>query len=73
MEEKALLFEKTYPNISSWVRFSGWIEIGQYDHLRSFVRALDDGGMVWEGDDEYETLDKALQALDDGIAEWADR
>jgi len=73
MEEKALLFEKTYPNISSWVRFSGWIEIGQYDHLCSFVRALDDGGMVWEGDDDYETLDKALQALDDGIAEWADR
>jgi len=29
--------------------------------------------MVWEGDDDYETLDKALQALDDGIAEWADR
>ncbi|HLL47357.1 MAG TPA: hypothetical protein VK399_11650 [Longimicrobiaceae bacterium] len=46
----------------------GWIEIGRDDFSRSFVRALDIGGMVWEGAEEYDSLDDALRALDDGIA-----
>lgn len=62
-------FEAHYPNIASWVR-DGWIEIGRDDCSRSFVRALDIGGLVWEGNDRYATLDEALQALDSGIAAW---
>lgn len=46
------------------------IEIGQSGGLRSFVRALDEGGMVWEGKIKYRTMDEALQALKNGIAEW---
>ena len=39
----------------------GWIEMGQ-DHMsRSFVRALDEGGLVWEGQEDYATLDDALR------------
>jgi hypothetical protein len=26
--------------------------------------------MVWEGSDDYETLDAAMQALETGLAEW---
>jgi hypothetical protein len=26
--------------------------------------------MVWEGKDEYETLDKAFQDLEKGLGEW---
>jgi hypothetical protein len=63
------LFEARYPNIAAWVQ-DGWIEIGRDDFSRSFVRALDIGGMVWEGAEEYDSLDDALQALDDGIAAW---
>jgi hypothetical protein len=62
-------FEAHYPNIASWVQ-DGWIEIGRDDYSRSFVRALDIGGMVWEGATEYNSLDDALQALDAGIAAW---
>jgi hypothetical protein len=61
--------EARYPNIASWVQ-DGWIEIGRDDYSRSFVRALDIGGMVWEGESEYPTLDAALRALDAGIAAW---
>lgn len=60
-------FEGRYPNIAAWVQ-EGWIEIGRDDFSRSFVRALDIGGMVWEGAEEYDSLDDALRALDDGIA-----
>ena len=41
--------DATYPTIARWVQEYGWIEIGQDDMSRSFIRALDDGGMVWEG------------------------
>lgn len=62
-------FTDDYPNIASWV-LDGWIEIGRTDWSRSFIRALDEGGVVYEDEDEYPTLDEALQALDTGIAEW---
>ena len=36
----------TYPTVARRVMEYGWIEIGQ-DHMsRSFIRALDEGGMV---------------------------
>lgn len=62
-------FEEVYPNIAHWVTTYGWIEIGQDDYSSSFVRVLDEGGMVWEGSDDYETLDEAMQALEAGLAE----
>lgn len=36
----------------------------------SFVRALDEGGLVWEGGTTYATLDDALRDLDAGLAGW---
>ena len=63
-------FEKTYPNIARWVyEHEGWIEIG-YDvdsPINSFVRAVDCGGMFWNGKDSYDSLDEALQDLNAGI------
>ncbi len=65
-------FEKSYPHINRWVKTLGWIEIGEDDYSRSFVRALDTGGMVWEGQEqsEYATLDQMLLALEEGLAVW---
>ena len=62
--------DAAYPTIARWVMEYGWIEIGQ-DHMsRSFVRALDEGGLVWEGQEDYATLDDALQDLEAGLAAW---
>jgi hypothetical protein len=62
-------FEARYPNVAGWVQ-DGWIEIGRDEHNQSFIRALDGGGMAWEGESEYPNLDAALQALDAGVAAW---
>ena len=62
-------FLALYPNIAFWVK-RGWIEIGQNDYCQSFVRALDEGGFVWEGEEEYPSFHEALEALDAGIAAW---
>jgi hypothetical protein len=58
-----------YPNIAAWVQ-DGWIEVGRDDFSRSFVRALDIGGMVFEGKASYASLDDALRDLDAGISAW---
>ena len=62
-------FEERYPNIATWVQ-DGWIELGRDDYSRSFVRVLDIGGMVWEGEERYETIDEALAEAEAAIAAW---
>lgn len=62
-------FAVLYPNVAAWVQ-DGWVEIGRDDYSKSFVRVLDIGGMIWEGDTQYPTVHAALQALDAAIAEW---
>ncbi len=58
-----------YPSITAWVRNGGYIEIGQTSYeLPAFVKALDEGGMIWEGELKYDTMDEAFQALESGIA-----
>jgi hypothetical protein len=63
-------FAEAYSNIVHWVLGGGWIEVGHTDYTRSFVRACDEGGMVFEGDSSYPTLEAALKALDAGIMAW---
>jgi hypothetical protein len=60
----------TYPTIARWVQGYGWIAIGQDDLSRAFVRALDPGGMVWEGQAHDATVDDARQDLEAGLAVW---
>jgi hypothetical protein len=62
-------FESAYPNIAHWV-LDGWIEIGYEPYTDSFVRALDEGGMVWKGKSKYPMLEDALKDLGRGVAKW---
>jgi hypothetical protein len=44
--------DATYPTIARWVMEYGWIEISHDDMSPSFVRALNEGGLVWEGQED---------------------
>lgn len=66
------MFAERYPHVSEWTLGGGWVEIGQSGNWLSFIRALDEGGLVWEGAAEYTSLDQAMEALDAGIAAWND-
>lgn len=61
-----------YPNVAYFVSAIGWIELGHDDDspITSFIRALDAGGMVWEGQDDYATLDAAFDDLEQGLGAW---
>lgn len=62
--------DQAYPHIARWVKTQGWVEIGPDAYRSSFVRALDEGGMVWEGTADYPTLDDAFRALDAALRDW---
>ena len=65
-------FEEAYPNIAHFVDAIGYITIGHDDDSpqTSFIQAIDPGGMVWEGEDAYKTLDEAWQDLEAGLGKW---
>ncbi len=64
----ASLLDNAYPHLAAWVYERGWIEIGQDHYSRSFIRVLDEGGMVWEGKTSYPSLGAAFRAADTALA-----
>jgi hypothetical protein len=62
-------FARTYPNLARWVTTHGWIEIGDDGLQRSFVRVLDEGGLIWEGN-TADTVDAVLRAAAAAAATW---
>lgn len=61
-------FESLYPNITRFTDEYGWVEIGVSDP--SFIKALDEGGTVWIGEESYPNMDKALQDLEQALGDW---
>jgi hypothetical protein len=63
-------FAAAYPNLARWVRDEGgYLEIGPDVFSGSFIRALDAEDVVWEGADDYPTLDAAFADAEANIAE----
>jgi hypothetical protein len=60
--------EKLFPAIAQWVR-GGHIEIGDQEMFGFVVRAIQDGGLVFE-DNKPDTLAEAMAALEKGIRQW---
>ncbi|MCL4854085.1 MAG: hypothetical protein KJZ78_22225 [Bryobacteraceae bacterium] len=58
------------PHLWRWVKEFGTIEIGYCSQTRSFIRVLDEGGLVWKGRRSYPTLDAALADAEAGVARW---
>ena len=64
-------FEEKSPYISAWV-LDGQIEIGYGEYDDVFIRAIDAGGVAWESNAKFSSMDEALSALDKGIADWCE-
>src|SRR3954462_2237625 len=61
-------FDEAFPAVVRWVKTQGRIEIGVEGRQGFVVRALDDGGMVFEGKGDR-SVGEALTALQRGIAQ----
>jgi hypothetical protein len=63
-------FEECYSDLARWIMGGGWVELGKTDNTSSMARALDAGGMLWEGKERYRNMDDLLRDLNEGIARW---
>ena len=72
MPKKTTPFEDTYPAITQWVESYGWLEIGHDENSTSFIRVLDEGGLVWESAKKYPSLDAAWHDLEIKLNEVID-
>ena len=63
-------FARTFPNLARWVTSHGWIEPGDDGASPSFVRVLDEGGMIYEGMDSEASADGALQEAESAVSAW---
>ena len=63
-------FDGLYPAVAAWMKDGGWVEIGYDDCRSSFIRVLDIGGMIWEGEDAYASVDEAFRTAEKAIRRW---
>ena len=64
--------DEKYRNIRMWMA-DGGIEIGYCDdEYNSGVtaRVVDDGGVVWETEETFTSLEAVLDAIEAAIADW---
>ena len=66
----ATSFAELYPSLAYWVESFGWIELGQDHYSRSLIRILDEGGIIWESKERYDSVDVALQDAEAAIIDW---
>ena len=57
----------SYPHLRRWTAEFGTVEIGHCGQTRSFIRVLDEGGIIWKGRRSYTTLDAALADAEAGV------
>lgn len=63
--------DEKYPNIVNWIA-DGIIEIGNDGYSESTARVIDEGGVAWETNDCFDTLEETLDAIEAGIAAWCE-
>ena len=63
-------FDEAYPALHQWATSHGRIEVGVIDGCGPMIQVLDEGGLIWEGESAYPSLDAAFKAADEAIARW---
>jgi len=61
--------EEKYPFIASWVR-DDQIQIGQAEYYEPIAAVIDAGGVVWETDEPFASLDALFGEMERGIGRW---
>lgn len=63
-------FDAQYPHLAEWMKGRGWIELGYDGFSSSMIRVLDVGGLIWEGENAYDSVDDALSDAEHAITNW---
>lgn len=65
--------EQLWPVLAGWVRERGWIEIGRAEGSNSFIRVLDQGGLIWAGKSRHRSLDDAFDEAEKALGTWLEQ
>jgi hypothetical protein len=63
-------FDEMYPALSEWISGSGWVEVGAIDGFSTMIQVLDGGGLIWEGESSYPSVDAAFRAAEAAVVRW---
>ena len=67
---KAKKSAEAYPCVARWLEAHGTVEAGYCNHAKSFIRAFDEGSMIWKGLATYKSFDAAMAACEKGVGTW---
>ena len=59
-----------YPAITNLINNGGRLDIGYIYELGVSAIAVDKGGTIWEGKEQYKNLEAALEDAEQGIEKW---
>lgn len=70
-----MLFKQSgkYPSLTTFLDNNGKLEIGYSYELEVSVIAFDEGGVVWEGEKHYESLEVLLDEAEQAIETWVSK
>lgn len=61
--------EEKYPFIASWIR-DGQIQVGQFESWEPMAVVIDAGGIIWQVDEEFASLDELFDQMELVIGLW---
>ncbi len=59
-----------YPFLTDFINSGGDLSIGNIYQMQISAIATDEGGTVWEGEEEYDSIEALLFDAEEGIKEW---
>ena len=67
-----MIFEQPgkHPSLTAFIDSGGRLEIGYIYQLGVSAIIVDEGGVVWEGKKNYESLEALLDEAEQAIKEW---
>jgi hypothetical protein len=68
-KEKKSPLADAYPNVAEFIFSQGCIELGYEPNTRTYARAIDEGGTVWDGGKSNMTLEELLEVMEAGLEE----
>ena len=67
-----MTFDERYPALAWWIQEGGTIELGREFYTNSLIRVLDEGGLLWESEENYASVAAALDETEAFVTKWAE-
>lgn len=64
-----MTFEENYPFIASWV-MDGEVHIGQAESWLPTAAVIDAGGVIWQTNEPFDSIDAILERMEKEIAKF---